>query len=180
MARPWLLMKVQLLVRTTGTLLKYITSLHLRQVWNPHSKKEAVPRYSRAAKASNKSARLGTARAYYGKLSILTTGAQLPCLWSAITSAFSPRVYSAAITYIKLIHPRYLNFAKFHGHLTSQNSLRISTVGSSHFSTRWLKRARAMKVKYCMWLTSIRLNIHVLLRNSNECIEHPWSLVLPG
>ncbi|KAF7562146.1 hypothetical protein G7046_g1988 [Stylonectria norvegica] len=37
---------------------------------------------------------LGSAYAYYGELTILTTEAQLPCLWGAITSTFSSGLYS--------------------------------------------------------------------------------------
>ncbi|EED21377.1 urea active transporter, putative [Talaromyces stipitatus ATCC 10500] len=37
---------------------------------------------------------LGTAYAYSGELSILSTEAQLPCLWGALTSTFSSAIYS--------------------------------------------------------------------------------------
>lgn len=45
---------------------------------------------------------LGTAYAYYGELTIVTTEAQLPCLWGAITSTFSSAIYSIVITYVKV------------------------------------------------------------------------------
>ncbi|KAK7424568.1 hypothetical protein QQZ08_008578 [Neonectria magnoliae] len=44
---------------------------------------------------------LGTAYAYYGELTVLTTEAQLPCLWGALTSTFSSAIYSIIITWIK-------------------------------------------------------------------------------
>ncbi|KAI9745893.1 MAG: hypothetical protein M1818_000574 [Claussenomyces sp. TS43310] len=44
---------------------------------------------------------LGTAYIYSGELSVVSTEAQLPCLWGALTSTFSSAVYSVAITYIK-------------------------------------------------------------------------------
>ncbi|VUC35449.1 unnamed protein product [Clonostachys rosea] len=51
--------------------------------------------------ASGIAAWLGSAYAYYGELTILTTEAQLPCLWGAITSTFSSGIYSVIITLIK-------------------------------------------------------------------------------
>ncbi|KAF4628442.1 hypothetical protein G7Y89_g9711 [Cudoniella acicularis] len=44
---------------------------------------------------------LGTAYAYSGELTILSTEAQLPCLWGAVTSTFSSAIYSIVITYTK-------------------------------------------------------------------------------
>ncbi|CAM1504276.1 Fc.00g018670.m01.CDS01 [Cosmosporella sp. VM-42] len=44
---------------------------------------------------------LGSAYAYYGELTILTTEAQLPCLWGAIASTFSSAIYSIVISLIK-------------------------------------------------------------------------------
>jgi hypothetical protein len=35
-------------------------------------------------------------------LSVLSTEAQLPCLWGALTSTFSSAIYSIVITYIKV------------------------------------------------------------------------------
>jgi hypothetical protein len=52
--------------------------------------------------ASGIAAWLGSAYAYYGELTILTTEAQLPCLWGAITSTFSSGIYSVLITLIKV------------------------------------------------------------------------------
>lgn len=51
--------------------------------------------------ASGLAAWLGTAYASYGELTVTTTEAQLPCLWGAVTSTFSPAIYSIVITYIK-------------------------------------------------------------------------------
>ncbi|KKY22585.1 putative urea active [Phaeomoniella chlamydospora] len=51
--------------------------------------------------ASGIAAWLGSAYAYYGELTVITTEAQLPCLWGAITSTFSSAIYSIIITYIK-------------------------------------------------------------------------------
>ncbi|KAJ9261520.1 hypothetical protein DTO195F2_4050 [Paecilomyces variotii] len=44
---------------------------------------------------------LGTAYAYAGELTVMSTEAQLPCLWGALTSTFSSAIYSVIITYIK-------------------------------------------------------------------------------
>ncbi|KAJ9306131.1 hypothetical protein DTO217A2_4431 [Paecilomyces variotii] len=44
---------------------------------------------------------LGTAYAYGGELTVMSTEAQLPCLWGALTSTFSSAIYSVIITYIK-------------------------------------------------------------------------------
>ncbi|BDD58244.1 hypothetical protein MAP00_003535 [Monascus purpureus] len=44
---------------------------------------------------------LGTAYVYGGELSVLTTEAQLPCLWGALSSTFSSAVYSVIITLIR-------------------------------------------------------------------------------
>ncbi|KAJ9264595.1 hypothetical protein DTO212C5_7098 [Paecilomyces variotii] len=45
---------------------------------------------------------LGTAYAYAGELTVMSTEAQLPCLWGALTSTFSSAIYSVIITYIKV------------------------------------------------------------------------------
>ncbi|KAJ3550163.1 hypothetical protein NM208_g124 [Fusarium decemcellulare] len=55
--------------------------------------------------ASGIAAWLGTAYAYYGELTILTTEAQLPCLWGAIASTFSSAIYSIIISLIKASFP---------------------------------------------------------------------------
>jgi hypothetical protein len=45
---------------------------------------------------------LGTAYAYSGELTVISTEAQLPCLWGALASTFSSAIYSIVITYIKV------------------------------------------------------------------------------
>ncbi|KAF3392241.1 hypothetical protein DPV78_010620 [Talaromyces pinophilus] len=44
---------------------------------------------------------LGSAYAYSGELTVISTEAQLPYLWGALTSTFSSAIYSVVITYIK-------------------------------------------------------------------------------
>ncbi|XHG02661.1 hypothetical protein AWENTII_006004 [Aspergillus wentii] len=44
---------------------------------------------------------LGSAYAYSGELTVLSTEAQLPCLWGALSSTFSSAIYSIIITFIK-------------------------------------------------------------------------------
>ncbi|KAJ9297865.1 hypothetical protein DTO271G3_4086 [Paecilomyces variotii] len=53
-------------------------------------------------KASGIAVWLGTAYAYAGELTVMSTEAQLPCLWGALTSTFSSAIYSVIITYIKV------------------------------------------------------------------------------
>lgn len=45
---------------------------------------------------------LGSAYAYSGELTVISTEAQLPCLWEGLTSTFSSAIYSIVIIYIKV------------------------------------------------------------------------------
>ncbi|PNS16194.1 hypothetical protein CAC42_1957 [Sphaceloma murrayae] len=44
---------------------------------------------------------LGTAHAFYGEITVKSTGGTLPCMYGTVASAFSPFVYSIVITLIK-------------------------------------------------------------------------------
>ncbi|RAL00811.1 sodium:solute symporter family protein [Aspergillus ibericus CBS 121593] len=53
---------------------------------------------------------LGTARHFYGTVSVSSTGEILPCVYGTVASAFSPIVYSVVIT---LVNPQRYDWAEF-------------------------------------------------------------------
>lgn len=55
---------------------------------------------------------LGTAKAFYGEVSVQATGEVLPCVYGTIAAAFSPIPYSIIITLLKPQNYDWADFAK--------------------------------------------------------------------
>lgn len=55
---------------------------------------------------------LGTAQAFYGEVSVQSTGQTLPCVYGTVASAFSPIPYSLLITLIKPQNYDWSDFKK--------------------------------------------------------------------
>ncbi|GIC91361.1 sodium:solute symporter family protein [Aspergillus udagawae] len=87
---------------------------------------------------------LGTAKHFYGAVTVSTTGQILPCVYGTVASAFSPIVYSAILT---LLRPQNYDWAEFkkeklaleelEGDLTTVHSHRPNAPA---FSAKELKR----------------------------------------
>ncbi|KAJ9293557.1 hypothetical protein DTO271G3_7636 [Paecilomyces variotii] len=57
---------------------------------------------------------LGTAQAFYGEVSVTSTGQVLPCVYGTVASAFSPIPYSVLITLLKPQNYDWSDFKKEH------------------------------------------------------------------
>ncbi|GAD95708.1 urea active transporter [Paecilomyces variotii No. 5] len=57
---------------------------------------------------------LGTAQAFYGEVSVTSTGQVLPCVYGTVASAFSPIPYSVIITLLKPQNYDWSDFKKEH------------------------------------------------------------------
>ncbi|PYI11035.1 hypothetical protein BO78DRAFT_448624 [Aspergillus sclerotiicarbonarius CBS 121057] len=85
---------------------------------------------------------LGTARHFYGAVSVSSTGEILPCVYGTVASAFSPIVYSVLITLAK---PQRYDWAEFRKEKLSLDRVDSDVTvgeeqGRSSFDPRELKR----------------------------------------
>lgn len=82
---------------------------------------------------------LGTAQHFYGAVSVSSTGQILPCVYGTVASAFSPIVYSLAITLLK---PQRYDWAEFRKEklglerLDSDSDITVNGQGSEAQQTR--------------------------------------------
>lgn len=91
---------------------------------------------------------LGTAQAFYGEVTVASTGQTLPCVYGNVASAFSPALYSIIIS---LIRPADFNWADFRKEKLAFDSDEDTSITHSHIIEEEASSYQANKAKFKHW-----------------------------
>jgi Na+/proline symporter len=91
---------------------------------------------------------LGTAHAFYGSISVTSTGQTLPCLYGTVASAFSPAIYSIIIT---VVRPENYSWSEFRSEKLAFDSDEDINGTHSHVLEEEALSYSASKAKFRYW-----------------------------
>jgi Na+/proline symporter len=91
---------------------------------------------------------LGTAHAFYGTISVSSTGQTLPCVYGTVASAFSPALYSIAIS---LVRPANYQWADFRKEKLAFDSEEDVNAAHSHIIEEEASSYEQNKAKFKHW-----------------------------